>query len=797
MDRFSVILDHAQQRVVKDRLYTQITGKYQKDRYRDERVDGWDFLGSLDADDELQLWCEPVTGKLLFRPLQLTRLWQSTMSSDRITIADLDISGTDWEDHNYNNQAAISVRLKDSTASEEATTDDVYTINRPFFVNPLFQSTVNSDSRQYIECGWGTFLSGVTVRLYVDGAAQVYKDGEIKGNYSWSDGSGSGKQQKANGERVGFVLLPCQPNELIVVSTWGGGFSHVFDDLDPLEYDNTITPAATFRFQCFGMATDVELAPCTFAESGYIYSIPTWFASPPVIGDTPEFTYFVSPPAYGTSSYTASLVEIDSPYDPFVPDDVENGCRIKQAFTGDGTNTPFMWSVASEFPSELGTTPEDEELDVTAWCLSLRISSCMDPSRTEAQFTLRAPEDIQAASEILNPGVIRDLETRENRPVKIMLGDLVIIDGVAGVPGLDRSTDDNTTVLHFTVKSKWALLEEYRFSDPTPFDGLDLRTAFEAICDAAAVENDIDAEAENIDISLSSRASTGDWAVVAEPRQSADQILREIFEQYIGDWYFHDTLNPAGEVPDLTICPVEQLSPDFQVTIFDDIDNALAAHSDDVHEAKHYVYRAFNTKPLQIECNQLFVHGREPATGKPIIVKMEDLDSQDPTINPKPDNWTGTIRKAAVNCPGLRTQAACEEAIRKLWKKTAFSRKPAEWDSQILIRDDNDIPIWIGDGVFISSETSDSGVYRVQSLDWDIFFEPDEESGKYVCRRAHYMGELIQDQDDSSGLGRIDQFAKELASHTGRWAPKGLPTIGFGELKVGMLPAISREAVTP
>lgn len=758
MDAFAIVLDHQQYRTQYDRLYVQAAGQSAYDPNDGKQVQGWDpSKTSVDASGDPTTWVEPITGKLMMRPSCLTRLWETTATGiyARILKADLTLTtAAAWEDNEYTNAARVSVAIRDKSFSEEARTTTSYPVNRPFYVAPVFFAA-GEDSRGYVDCGWGTAGAGVRVRLYANGQAEVRKAGVLLDRYSWSGGPKENAPQKANGQRVGFVLIPCPPNELIVYTTWGGGFVHVFGDLDPADFENEVTPEGYFYFQCVDMGTDVELAPLRFPSTAYQLSIPLEFVVAPGTGEVPEFTQFYSAPLYGTWTMTISLTDLDGV--AFVPDGSATKCRLKVSFTSDGYATGYQYAVSGEFPRILGQTP-DEELDVTDYVTQCRISAAMAPGSASMEFVLRDPETI-------NPEETLHLVSTENRPIAFRLGSLTIMDGVAEKPSWDDSVSSETQRIMYRVRDKWKLLEEYRFSDVTPLDGLNLNDAVEKILQAAgfdSTEYEIDPEATGIELPISQRCSQGDWGCATNPNQTAAQLLQSIHDQYTADWFLN--IVPTIDGPKLKYLAPASLGDLPKATIYPTVADSLAAGN--TVDPWAYVYHGFHLDSPPIEFNQLWVHGLDPATGRPIYVKQEDLTSQDPTLPvvDRNDEWLGTIRKAALEARFLRSEAAVTAAAAAMWRRAFYRRKVGEWECEMLFAEDG-VPIWVGDVV----EIVGFGDFRIQSLSGELAREPDTDWDTWRRRRIRYMGEMLQERDDSRGVGYLSQDVTTLASLVTGW----------------------------
>lgn len=763
---FKIQIDQPQSRVVEDRLYSLISGKYAEDEFTGRAVEGWSEIGSLDARDELTLWQEPVTGKLLLRPLQITRLWQETSTGNyaRLLKASLTlVTSANWEDSNFNNEAAASVRLLDSTGTDYARTTATYTINRPFFVNPLFFSPNSSDGRPCIEVSYGDFdaAGSVGLKLFANGHAEVYKSGVCVGKYNWSGEQGKASI-KANGQRIGFVILPCPPTELIVVSTLGGGFTHSFKDLDPLESTNTITPASSFYFRCHDMGTDVELAPCTFASSGWIHSVPTEFIKIPPSA-SPEMEAFYSFPGYGTQGYDLALANHDGD-GAFDPGDGSKWARIEITLTSDNISTPFIWGADAEFPADQGETP-DETLDITEYIVdTVRLSAALAPGSTRMEFAIGRPAT-------LNPNSTLHLYSVENRPVCLDLGDIRIIDGINDKPSYDDASWDDPRRIHWVVRDMWKLLEDYRFTDVTPFDGLTLGDLFVTVLLTVGFKSDqydLDPElySEECRISLSSRASCGDWAIAARPQQTAADFLIDVHEQYIADWFM--AIVPTVDGPILKVQSPSSMTEEPVFRLYEDFELARDDEEIEDEDARLHVHYTYGESSPPIETNELYVAGTDPATGRPMIQPFINEDSQDPTLTvaARDPRWTGTRRKAAVSAAGLRSRDALERAGEKLWKRASYRRLIGEWTCEMMINPETEIPVWVGEVV----ELVGKGMYRIQALDVDLRSEPSEGIHEICYRKARYIGERLQDQEDARGLGRTQQRGRSILELVMGWA---------------------------
>lgn len=743
----------------------QITGKFCKDQLSDSRDHGWDqSMASVDGNGDPETWWEPITGKVMLAPLCVTSQFQAVRSGDyaRLLKANLTFDNSaEWDDNDYSNAGGISVKLKDANQRLEiATTAITYGSNRAFFFAPKFFSTGN-DPRGYFECAFDGFGTGVEFRFYAAGRAEVRKAGEVVGTYTWTAPDQQGTGQKVDGKRVTFMIFPMPAAQVVVVTNEGGGFQHVFDDLDPQNQDNEVTPEGYVSFRCGDMATDVELAPIKFQTSGDYYSVLSYFKDAPESIATAEFTSIKA----GSGLTSALSLEGSG-----------NAYRIKGSLAGDGDSTYYVGAVTAEIPAEIGETP-DEEYDVTDFVLSgATLSVGMAPGSAELRFTLKGgrqvpvdEEDPSLGTELeeLDPGDERSIREMENRPVKLMLGDVVVLDGIAGPPGFDQGVTRENDRIHFVVKDKvCALLEEYRFSDPTALDAFSLKEALEIPLEAAGNgvnEYQVDEDAETVTMEIGALYSMGDWALQAMPRHTGMRLLQDVYDQYIADWFMNTITTELGPV--FKILSLATMGEAAILKIYNDVETAAGDVEEGIDPLDR-VYRTYNRKLLPIETNQMFVHGLDPVARRPLIGKWEDLPSQDITLGyaEKPENHCGTIRKSAINAPGLRSTTAITNCGEKIWRKVSWRRTIAEWDCQLLLDPDGLFPLFPGHCI----EVVPHGIFRIQSLllELDTEIQPAEGEDPIknrLERKTHYVGELIQDRNDSKGLGHIRQRATTIS----------------------------------
>jgi hypothetical protein len=351
----------------------------------------------------------------------------------------------------------------------------------------------------------------------------------------------------------------------------------------------------------------------------------------------------------------------------------------------------------------------------------------------------------------------------ENRPAALRLGTLTVVDGVGERPSWDDAVSDESQRVYMEIRDKWKLLEDYRFTDPEVLDGLTLTAAVTQIAEAAGVDLiDISAAADDITIELHTEISSGRFAVQIEPRDTAAEVLKKLVEQFAADWFFG--IRPTLDGPTLQLFSPAEMGELPLVTLYPEVAQATAASLDPPY---NYVFHNFNQQSPPTEFTRLFVIGQDPRNGRPIITRVMDATREDPTLtfSERSDEWTGTPRKAALQCNFLRSQDAVDRAAAAIWRRAGFRRFIGEWECEMMIDPETGLPVWVGDCV----ELVGHGTFRIQSLDVPLTTEPIDETD-IPRRRAHYLGEkIIATRDDSMGLGHTRQRERSLAELALGW----------------------------
>ncbi len=262
----SLRIDHAQSRMVADRLTVAATGL---------ELDGPVWGGT---------WIDPVTNTLMLRPVMLSDQWyvDSTGDHTKLGLANL-IVGAGWEERADQHWSGPWVALKDSAVGGSAVTVTSFAKNQGMYL--AWYSYGSGDSFLQLKCGWsdtGGDSAGVSLRFWTDGLCEVFKDGSLVGS---GKVSGSRVRDVKRGQVFEVLLIPCRQRELLVVSKSGDGFSHVFEDILADDPSPTIVGAGKFWLATGSGGTQVQLAPMKFAASGHATSLQTSLMEAPIAGE--------------------------------------------------------------------------------------------------------------------------------------------------------------------------------------------------------------------------------------------------------------------------------------------------------------------------------------------------------------------------------------------------------------------------------------------------------------------------------------------------------------------------------
>lgn len=714
------------------------------------------------------VWQEPVSGTVLLRPAFLTPEWATTFTGIYARLQSSALSFTTpgkWRQVATGGTGDYWHYGAGLTADEVVATTASYAADQPFLVGWFSFSPSGSVGDADFECGWGgtgTKASGVALEVFRGGLVRVYKDGKAVGEGQASGAEGGDAKQQSYQH---LLLVPTRRRELLVVGSGGNGFSHVFADLD--ESATEVCPGGPFWVRARSSpggprAAQLQLAPLQFVSPGAAVSELLAFPEDVQDGQAgPNLTVFHD--LYGGTVGSALTAPDGS--SPFVAGETGRVCRIRVSLTG-GARSPAVYGAYCEFSGVRADTA-DAPTD-----LSDKV--------TEAVLTVGETADsVSLGLALERTGGLEGFRTGLNRPVRARFaGGGLVIGGVSQPPSSESTPYEDADRVAFDVRDRWARLEQYRFQDLVPLDGLTFTAALKALVGTVLADPArFDIEESGFTVPLNASCTRGEWSALVEPGDTAADWVRRLFDNYAADWFYGFVPTAAGTVfrarsPEgLGTAPVLTLRP----TVEEAAAEASAAGfsgEDAFFVAGQFLYRTFRETVLPPEATDVRVTGYDPRTGKVVQSYKVDEDAEDPGLGPdeRPANWVGAKLRYGWTDPAVTSQALCDRCCLALFRRLSRPRRLAEWSSDLLFRPDGDL-VWRGDNV----ELAGKGVYRVTSLRCELAKEPDWSSADGLARWGHrpavYTGERIDEEADAwRGSSPAADFDRIVA-----WSLANLP----------------------
>lgn len=717
----SIVFDHAQTRVLDDRITVNVGGE------------------EMDADGlSSGVWIDPITKTLMLTPNVKKASWYVLDTGDyaKLGISDFGLSGTDWENRADQHAKGPWICRKDASTNGAAITTSTYAKNRGFWIS--WFSYGSGDVFLQLRCGWNssaTIAGGVGVEVYSDGTVLVYKSGDLVGSGKISPGNAAGTKSNTVME---MMLLPFRHRELLVYGN-GDGFTVLFEDIDEDDADPTITGATNWWWEIVDGGTQVQTAPLVFnTAGGTAYSVKTSFVEPPATGeDEEEFSndssWLTSPavykiyghPAYGSGTQTAvsSLVEWDTT--AFTPDGTTDQVRIKTVLsTSNAGYTPFIYGAQMGFEGERADTDDSEEFDATGETVAFDMSVPDSASGVRGRIILRDPVALESD--------IAALRTQCSRPIAVKLGTQFLIDGIGDAPDYDDGPNELAERCMIEIADRWQAMEQYIFRETIPLDGVNLSSVLRFLGRMGGFPlTDTAVSTSTFDIPFQPSRICGEWGTLIEPGDSAADWFSRLIDTYAGNWIYG--VRPKTGGVELYAQSPTDLGTTAAKTLYrtkaDAIAGGVASNVADLA-----VYRSFMATGLEPIANDISVTGLNPRTGRPIRSHKADAASKNPVTAPssRPTNWLGFTRPYGLVTPEITTQAACDFACELLYDRFTPIGKIAEWECTLLANGSN-VPLWRGANVRLVGE----GVYQIRSFEFGASVEV---SSSAFWRECRYTG---------------------------------------------------------
>lgn len=735
-----VTIDHEQRRVKIPQIPSLVDGR------------SWDILEGLS-----DTFVDDITKTLMIKPYCLMDDWATNTSgsyarmgiADYQTLAASPISASDWVENNRRVAGDIYLEPTVTGTPGAVYTEVSYLNNKPWYLS-LYIPEARGGAEQVLECGWGdvNVVGTVGLRIYGSGKCQVYKFfatgvASLLGEYTLSgqrqqDGTRApATSARIDGQWLDLQLIPCRRNALLVLSSAGQGFCHVFKDLDP-EVVNTITPEGRFWWHITSGHMAVQLAPMLFPTTGYALRLPDELPQAPAIGATYSGAPSWDEAGYGSQSVSVSLRKSDGT--TCTPDGVIDTVRIRVDLTGDTYSTPFFYGTDLTFDPVVANTDDSEEEDIAASVL--RVSFRVPDSLQGVGGTIYAVETAPLAD-------ITGHTLQSARPVRLRIDSDAsatkrnLIEGRLSEPVVEEVQREIEPAqggvargMTFDFVDGWDAIEASRFDrDGTPLDGFAFDEALESLLVGAGVDPaEIDIEATAFYVPITPAVAAGEWNWQPKAGDTRGQWVRRLLDELAPTWI-------AGFRPTLTGRSFKAGSPSHYGTTA----TATLWLSDGGDDSREPV-KAFNERNLPPEATRITVYGYDAATRTILRSRWVDATLEDPTTVPsaRPDGWRGEVEPLVVVESRLTTEDSVVRAQEELATRVGVSERHAELEAP-LITASNGVPLWRGDVFEVKSAQSgrDRGRYRIRSFSGDL--RRDSGIGGYKTRRVQYVAVRIGD----------------------------------------------------
>jgi len=704
-----------------------------------------------DLSKSSNVWLEPSTLTLMLAPLPVTAAWRTTYAGNYARYQKTDYTLTtaaSWKQMQI--KASGDYYLQSLNVTERARLTTAWSANQPAYISLYVPGLKDSDDTVILKAGWGVGSAGsVEVWFAANGSAQVYKSGVLVGTYQRND---SNIAPQANAvyltsvasDFITIMMIPCRRRELVVSTSTGLAFSHVFGDLSA-SVANTIVPAAAFSWLVPAGQASVQLAKLQFSTSGYGVSPIKKLRYAPPTGATFASTYAYDQIGTGTASASYSVVKDD--LTAYTPNGVITSVRAKVSLTSaTGAAAYGFYELDMTYQPEAGSTANDP-VDITCDVERLSIGVDDDGRATCSITTRRKP--------ITDAGVDQPQITSD-RPVRIALSDgavsptyLDIFRGTLTPPEITYEQGDTTKDWSLFVYAGQDRSRDFDLAyivESYPYDGLLFVNALLDLMQIAGYDEAVTAyftgDTPALDLPYSPNISKSQYALAPDFFDTAggyiDKLKNDYAANYITGWmpttsgYLYVWIDPALA----TTTPA--------MTLYQSIATATTAGVTETLRPKRVV-RAMSSHYETPEATQVQVVGQDPATGLFITQSSVDGAAETASTPPasRPYNWRGRPVPYQLRDPTLTTQDAVDAACAILYSRLTTGRILIEWESDFLVLSTNNRPLWLGDVVRIMEPdgTTTKGDYRIIGIP-SIDFVTEQTSG-FSVRKAVYRGQKI------------------------------------------------------
>ena len=706
----------------------------------------------IDLTNSVNIWQDPATLTMMLAPLPVTPAWSTTFSGSYARYQKTDYTLTTpakWKQIQIKSSGDYYLQSLDVT--ERATLTTAFSANQAVYLSLYVPGLKDTDKSIILKCGWGVGSAGsVEVWFAANGTALIYKSGVLVGSYERGDSNiapnvGTTKSKSSRSDFISILMIPARRRELLVTTSDGTSFAHVFEDLSP-SVSNTILPAAAFSWLVpTGQAT-VQLAKCNYETSGYVLTQIKSLRYPPPTGASFSGTFAGDAIGNGSVTFVGSVVKTDGT--AYTPNGVIKDVRGKVTLTGPGTGTFGLYSVDMVYDHEVGAT-YDGTVDVTQYIKSLSISVEEDG---------KATCEISAIAALLVEAGVEQPDVTSDRPVRIAISDGAttptykdIFRGTLQPPKieyLDRDTSYNWATYKYSGVDRSGDFDLAWIVESYPYDGI---LAINAIIDLMLIAG-YDAsiyfqgDTPSQDLPYTTNISKGQYSLAPDYGDTVASYLTKIKQEYYATWITGWMPTASGYL--YQWLDVNAASTASTMTLYQSITDATAAGVTEVLRPQR-VIRTLNSYYEQPECTQVTVIGQDPNTGVWIPYTQIDAAAEIADTPPasRPRNWRGRPVCYQYRDPALNTLDAVTAACLMLYTRLTTGRTMIEFDATFLVYNNSNRPVWLGDVIKLmdTDGTSVLGNYRIIAIPQIEFMQENTpgSSTLFNVRRASYRAVYV------------------------------------------------------
>jgi hypothetical protein len=477
------------------------------------------------------------------------------------------------------------------------------------------------------------------------------------------------------------------------------------------------------------------------------YSKPIKLRYAPPTGATFTGTVWSDVVGTSTGSITETVSVTTSAGGTYTPNGVIDTVRLKLEVT---TPSPYTRtsgvaaSMATYTPAATATA--NQPVDITEYIDDL-VLSVDETSRTTLKMSAR-----RAALETAG---VQQPQITSDRPIRVAISNsatptpayIDIFRGTLAPPQIQYEQADlsqNFSKLQFEGQDRSRDFELYYFQDGLLYDGY---TAEAAIGDMMTLAGYPPAtyllytDVTGINISRSPDIARGYSSFVPQRGDTIASMLNKLKTDYAANFI-------TGWSPTTTGYKYQWANPydlsfDSVMTLYQSVPAATAAGVTAALREKRVVRRmtAHYESP---ECNQITVIGQDPRNGDLLYSYNADLASQDATTLPdaRPFNWRGRPVPYILADPSITNADVAYQARIALQNRLMEGRILIEWESDFLVINTTNRPLWVRDIVTIMQPdgVTVKGLYRIVAIPSIEFVV---ENGTVQFRKAIYRGHYL------------------------------------------------------